>query len=210
MEAPESKTGQALLRVDADEDAALRDGLYFLAVFSLAVEGLRQRRMFEVFAWVASEGSVLSGDAAERLLHLVMMRGEEWAEEDAAAAMSDEIFDALTDAALARASSMRQQEQRENEALYIRRKQTLVAEFERAAQSQRQRIATAEARGNKRILPAMRGQLQKMQVIHEDKLTDLEKARDLVVQMFDEPVALCAVRVQRLPAKSLPQRVSIA
>ena len=111
--------------------------------------------------------------------------------------MRDEVYDALEKAALERTSALRQNEQRENEALYIRRRQTLIAEFERAAHAQRLRIATADKRGNKRILPAMRGQLQKLEVVHEDKLAALDKARDLIVPMSGEPVALCAVRVQR-------------
>jgi len=178
----------------------LQDGLYFLAVFTLAVQGVRQRRMFEVFAWNESERTVLAGDTAERLLHLVMANGEEWAEKEAASSMDDDVYEELAAAALTRTSSLRQHELRENEALYIRRRQTLIAEFERAAQSQRKRIATAELRGNKGILPAMRGQLQKLEVVHEDKLAALDKARDLSVPMSDEPVAMCAVRVQRCVA----------
>ena len=197
MVAPESKTGQALLRVDSDDDPLLQDGLYFLAVFTLAVQGVRQRRMFEVFAWNESERTVLAGDTAERLLHLVMANGEEWAEKEAASSMDDYVYEELAAAALTRTASLRQHELRENEALYIRRRQTLIAEFERAAQSQRKRIATAELRGKKGILPAMRGQLQKLEVVHEDKLAALDKARDLSVPMSDEPVAMCAVRVQR-------------
>lgn len=207
MASAEAKTGQACVRIAGNDDTELHEGLYFLAVYSLAVEGVRQRKLFEVFAWCCNEKVVLVGDVAERLLHLVMTQGEEWSESEAAAPMTDYVFRCLSDAAVGRASALRQKEQRENEALYIRRRQTLQAEFERATKAQKQRIQTAEKRGNKAIIPAMRGQLQKLEVTHADKITALDKARDLVVPMSDEPIAMCAVRVLRptAPVKRRPR-----
>ena len=194
---PAAKTGQALLRLTEENDSDLDSGMYYLFVFTLDIDGVRRRRLFEVFAWSEARRELLGPDDAERLLHLAMTKSEEWADELAAPAVSQDVIDRLESCTLERTSSMRSAEQRENEALYLRRMQSLKAEFERHQEIRERRLETAKKNNNKRIIPALEGQLQKLRVDHSAKKEGLDKARQLTVAMSSDPIAMCALKVVR-------------
>lgn len=64
--------------------------------------------------------------------------------------------------------------------------------MERAVKQRR--LKTAEANKNERMLPAFRGQLQKLDAEHRARLQDLEQAKSVSVRLSD-PLAVCVVQV---------------
>lgn len=197
LRAPVSRLAQTTLTLSADEDTELGDGIVFLAVFQQYVEGIRGRQLLETLAWSLDQRELLDGELGERLLHLVLERGAEWGLEEPAPAVPDEVWDRIESETLERIRLLREQEQRENDALYIRRREALLAEYERDRAIKEQRLRTAEQRGQQRIIPAMRGQLQKSEAEFQSKLSDLESSKQVSVWHSSEPVAVCVVNIRR-------------
>ena len=195
-EDPASQTGQASLRL-TEEDPEISPGLYYLLVYMLGISGVRDRRLFEVVAWSDADASIMDVDISERLLHLVMTRGEEWHDERAAAPLDGEVVAKIEEHAIERTAAIRSAEQRENEALYLRRFQSLRAEYERHQEIKERRLETAKRNKKTRVIPALEGQLQKLRTDHAAKIDRLDKARRLTVSLSSNPVALCAVRVSQ-------------
>lgn len=197
LEAPVSRLAQTAVSLQADEDAELGSGIVFLAVFQQNVEGIRGRRMLETLAWSSSCQDLLAGEIGERLLYLVLEKGTEWGSGDPAPALPASVWDRIELETLERSRLLREQEQRENDALYLRRQRALMAEYEHDRRIKEQRLRTAEQRGHQRIVPAMRGQLQKAEVEFHSKLSDLENAKQVSVRHSSEPIALCVVNIRR-------------
>lgn len=197
LQAPVSRLAQTTLTLSADEDTELGDGIVFLAVFQQYVEGIRGRRLLETLAWSFDQRELLDGELGERLLHLVLEGGTEWGLEEPAPAVPDEVWDRIESATLERSRLLREQEQRENDALYLRRQRALRAEYEHDRTVKEQRLRTAEQRGHQRIIPAMRGQLQKSEAEFQSKLSDLESLKQVSVRHSSEPVAVCVVNIRR-------------
>jgi SNF2 family DNA or RNA helicase len=192
-----TRTGQALLRIGEADEASIHEGLYYLFVYALEVQGVRSRRLLEVFAWNADKSILIDGELAERILHLVNAHGEEWTREAPAPCLVASAFEAVTAESVARQASIRTREIAENEALYIRRVQSLRAEFKRHEGIKLQRLETARRNDARRILPALEGQLQKLRGDYEENSRRLGIARRLGVAMSPEPIAMCAVQVVR-------------
>lgn len=197
LEVPASRLAQAILELRADEDPELGGGIHFLAVFQQIVEGIRGRRMLEVSAWSAVDLELLDGELGERLLFLVLEKGAEWNSGNPAPPLPSEIWEQMELETLGRSQRLREQEQRENDALYLRRQRALHAEHEHDLSIKEQRLRTAEMRDHTGIIPAMRGQIQKATVEFNAKLSALEKVRAVSVRLSSEPIAICVVDVRR-------------
>ena len=197
LEAPISRLGQTTLRLSVNDDVELGDGVVFLAVFREIVEGIRGRRLLETLAWSSDRQELLAGELGERLLYLVLEQGTEWDSVDPPPPMPDAVWERIESEMLDRSRALREQEQRENDAMYLRRQRALRAEHEHDHSVKEQRLRTAELRGHQRIVPAMRGQIQKAEAEFQSKLEELEKSKHVSVRLSSEPVALCVVNIHR-------------
>jgi hypothetical protein len=197
LQAPVSRLAQTTLTLSADEDTELGDGVVFLAVFQQYVEGIRGRRLLETLAWSLNKQDFLDAELSERLLHLILEKGTEWGLEEPAPAVPNEVWDRIESATLERSRLLREQEQRENDALYRRRQRALRDEYEHDRTVKEQRLRTAEQRGHQRMIPALRGQLQKSELEFQSRMDDLEKLKQVSVRHSAEPVAICVVNIRR-------------
>lgn len=196
LESPLARVGQASLTLESHDDPELQPGVYFLLVFAHAVEGIRSRRVLETIAWSNARKWLLDGESSERLLHLALERGHEWDSGDSPPSMPEEVWREMLTEARSRNRELREREVRENEALYARRKAVLEAEYEHDRDIKTARLRTAESRGRERVLPALRGQVQKAEAEYHAKLEALDKTRVASARLSD-PVAACVLNVRR-------------
>lgn len=197
LQSPTSRIAQASLRLSAGDDTELGVGIVYLAVFEQVVDGIRRRRILETLAWSSQRQVILTGESGERLLHLVLEAGTEWDTEPPAPALPEAVWELIELETLSRSRVLREQEQRENDALYSRRQRTLRAEYEHDRSIKEQRLRTAEERGHQRIIPAMRGQVQTSEAAFQSRLSELENSRQVSVRHSSEPIALCVVDIHR-------------
>lgn len=196
LEEPVARVGQAVLPLSDGQDLELQAGIYFVVVFAHTIEGIRARRVLEPVAWSQAQQCLLDGELGERLLYLVTEKGLEWDRRDPAPSMSAEAWAAVVSEARRRNRELLDREDRENRALYVRRRKALEGEYDHRSRMIEQKLRTAKARGRERILPAFRGQLQKATAEYEDKLAQLEQTRNVAARLSD-PVAACLVEVRR-------------
>ncbi|HBI46033.1 MAG TPA: hypothetical protein DDY78_24735 [Planctomycetales bacterium] len=193
-----SKAAKGVLILAPKEDENLQEGTYFILVFTHTVEGIRdrERRILETIAWSEKGKEILQSEEGERLLHLIQERGVEDDASHPAPVLPPEIWARMESEGRARNRVLYEAEERENEALYIRRKSLLEAEFEHDRVVKVARLNTAEARGRTRVIPALQGQMQKADAMFRSRITELEQNRKVRCRLSD-PIAACLVRVVR-------------
>ena len=195
LEAPSARVAQLVLNLPPGQDDELSAGIYFLTVFTHTVEGLRARLILEPIAWSVPDQIILESEAAERLLHLVIELGLEW----------DKIIRPLlfngrcgvrSTPPLGLGIASYESGRSRAQALRIRRIAALQAEFKLDRHVKETRLRTATARGHVRVLPALRGQLQKADAEYRATLAELER-NDQAGAGLSEPIAACAAKVSR-------------
>ena len=191
-----AKSAKGTIILQPGADSEIEDGMYFILVFSHVFEGIRSRRILETIAWSVSRNTILSPEPGERLLHLVQEQGCEWDRNQPDLALSTESFSAMVSEARARNRTLYEAERRENEALYVRRKAVLEAEFRHDKRVKESRLNTAVSRGRTRIVPALQGQIQKAEILYRGRIDDLEKTREARCRLT-EPIAVCLINVIR-------------
>lgn len=196
LENPSARVGQAVLQLLGEGDPEIPNGLIFVTVFTHHIEGIRSRQALETVAWSVEESTILDSEAGERILHLVLESGEEWSPLEPAPAMEEQTWKRIQSEARRRNRQLLQREERENAALYLRRRNVLQAEHDFDLIVKEARLRTAEERNRTRILPALRGQIEKARAAHENRLQELERLREVRARLSD-PVAAYAVRVIR-------------
>lgn len=196
LASPTALVGQGRLALMIGEDDGFDAGVYFIAVYTHTIGGIRARRVLEPVVWSRAAGRILEAEAGERLLHLVLERAAEWDRSECMPPMPREVWDSLEREIRTRNRRLLENERRENEALYTRRREALSREFEHDRSVKEQRLRTAEGRGHARILPALRGQLQRAEAEYQRKLEDLENTRTVSARLSD-PIAICCVEVDR-------------
>ncbi len=196
LEDPVARVGQAVVPLSDGQDVELQAGIYLVVVFTHTIEGIRARRVLETVAWSQERQCLLDGELGERLLYLATENGLEWDRRDPGPSMSAEAWEAVLSEVRRRNRELLEREDRENKALYVRRRRALDGEYQHHSRMIEQKLRTAEARGRERILPAFRGQLQKAKAEYEDKVSKLEQTRDVAARLSD-PVAACLVEVRR-------------
>ena len=194
LEGPHARLGQAHLVLAQYKQAEVRNGTFFLVVFLETVEGIRPRTILETVALSQESLTLLEPETGERLLHLVLEQGDEWREEDGALPMSQSAWNVVEEAIRGRCRILRERESLENDALYHRRKRALAAEYQIERSIKERRLHTAEVNGNQRMLPAFRGQLQKLEAEYRARLNELDQAKSVSVRLSD-PLAVCVVKV---------------
>lgn len=193
LESPNARIGHGLLLASDPTRDCFR-GDYFIALFSHTIEGVRSRRVLETIAWSCEDNRVIEDEDGERLLHLLLEEGQEWSLQESAPSVPADVWNAVLAQARGRNRALRERESRENDALYIRRKNALRMEFDHVKRVKERRLRTAEARGHIRVVPALQGQVLKAEAEFNANLSDLERTKTLAARLSD-PIAVCYVRV---------------
>jgi hypothetical protein len=196
LESPLARVGQARLLLSKEDDAELPLGIVFIAVYTHTIEGIRARQVLEPIAWSLQEERILDQEGGERLLHLVLERAGEWEEDAPIVPIPFDRWTLIESEARTRNRRLLENERRENEALYTRRREALLREYEHDRAIKEQRLDTAQLRGHDRILPALQGQLQRAEADYQRKVEELDRTRKVSARL-SEPVAICAVAVNR-------------
>ena len=196
LKSPLSRIGQGVVELAAEEDLGLKAGFYFVLAFAHSVGGLRGRRVLEAVGWSEPDQCLLDAETSERLLHLVTQQGREWDRKEPGPPLLESAWEQIVSEARQRNRLLQERESRENDALYARRKRVLEAEFHHNREIRETRLRTAESRGHKSILPAMKGQIDKLEAEYRAKSQALEQARTVSISL-SEPIAVCLVEVRR-------------
>ena len=194
MDSPLARLGQANLSLRNSNDTQIQEGLFFFLLFSHTISSIRSRRVLETVVWHHDTSTVLEPESGERMLYLTIERGVEWDQDQPAPAMPLTVWNVLTSEARRRNRAIFAAEERENRALYVRRRNALQAEHEHDLMIKQQRLRTAQQRGGTRILPAMQGQIDKAKSDHRVKLDELDQMQEARA-LLSQPLAACAVRV---------------
>lgn len=195
LESPLARVGQASLVLLRDDDAEeFPVGIFFIAVYTHTIAGIRARRVLEPIAWSQQEERILDQESGERLLHLVLERAVEWEKTAAIIPIPGDRWTLIEGEARTRNRKLLENERRENEAQYTRRREALHREYQHDRDVKQQRLDTARKRGRDRILPALQGQLQRADADYQIKLEALDRTRNVSARL-SEPVAICGVAV---------------
>ncbi|MBK8979647.1 MAG: DEAD/DEAH box helicase family protein [Planctomycetes bacterium] len=197
LDDPVARTGQAVLRLEADEDPELPTGMLLLVVRLQQVRGIRARQFFDTVAVPVGTAQPIDTESAERLLHLVLDQGQEWFGAAGASAVLEADWRAAASEARRRNRLLSQREGAENEARYLRVRALLDREHAMRMERIEQKIATSEQRGHaERVLRMFRAQRVQAESRHLESVEKLETGRQPGVTMT-EPIAACLVRVER-------------
>jgi hypothetical protein len=188
--------GKAVVDSRLISESSLRPGVYFLLLFSHKISSLRSRQLLEVVACNAEDLQLLDAEQAEHLLHVTIEQGQEWHATVPAPAMPMQVWDALMSEARLRNRRLREAEVRENGALFVRRLKALRADYERKLGVARRRLQTATANNNVGILPAMTGQIDKLEADFRAKSEELKRAQTVEAPLSDA-IAACVVFVKK-------------
>ena len=203
FDAVHARLGSGVLALRADDELELAEGTYFLLAYAHIVEGIRTRKVLDTICWSIADRRMLAADDGERLLHLAIQRGEE--SEGTPIAVPRELWEQSEQEVLVRNRRLRAAEERENDALYLRRKALLEAEYRHERQRKEARLRDAESRGQVQILPALDGQIKKSEIRHQLRMEELEATRRSGCRL-EGPLAACLVRVVRLAEKPRRRR----
>jgi len=193
LHSPNSRVAKAVLLIEEQGDLELLEGLYFLFVFVHTIDGIRARRVLETIVWFQHEDTIIEEENGERLLHLVLEGGEEWNIDNETPAVPENVWKKINSEARRRNQRLRKSEGQENAALYIQRKNALEAEFKHSLSAKEKRFKTSESRGHTRILPALKGQIDKAKSEYQKKVEELENTKDVSIRLSGEPVAVCVI-----------------
>lgn len=197
LESPLARVGQAsLVLLEDDDSEEFPVGIFFIAVYTHTIAGIRARRILEPIAWSPKEQRILDQESGERLLHLVLERAVEWEKTEAIEPIPGDSWTVIEGEARNRNRKLLENERRENEAQYTRRHEALQREYQHDRDVKQQRLDTARRRGHDRILPALQGQLQRAEADYQVKVEELDRTRNVSARL-SEPVAICGVAVNR-------------
>lgn len=191
-----AKAAKGMLSLSGADDEELQPGTYFLLVFSHIVDGIRARRVLETIAWSEERREILPAEIGERLLHLIQERGVEWDTPHPARVLDQDTWAMMESEARTRNRALMEAERRESEALYVRRKNTLEAEFQHDRKVKEARLNTAQARERTRVIPALQGQIQKAEAMFRSRIAELDRTRETRCRLSDA-IAACLVLVMR-------------
>jgi hypothetical protein len=192
----QARTARTILPLAPGEDDDLGDGTYFVLVFLHTIDGIRARTVLETVVWHEDRRNLLPAESGERMMHLILERGLEWDPATTAPPLPPDTWARMISEARSRNRSLLHTERRENEALFVRRKALLEAEFQHIIEVKTRRLRTAEENGKTKVLAPLRGQISKAEAAHRARLADFDKARETRCRLSD-PFAACLVRILR-------------
>lgn len=207
MEQATARIGAGRVVLDPVEDADVCVGTYTIALFAHQVSSIRSRRLLEPVAWHNDSEQLVAGNTAERLLFLAVEFGKELKGTEDLAPLSEPGWECISDEAISVNSTLRVKEDLENQARYIRRKRALDQEHEHNMRAKLARLETAEAKisaaedevvakSTAKILPALRGQIEKAKAVFEQRIADLERFRKISTTLSD-PIAICVLIAEK-------------
>jgi SNF2 family DNA or RNA helicase len=207
MEKATARIGAGRVFLDQFDDSDIATGTYTIALFAHQVSGIRSRRILEPIAWHNETEQVVQANTAERLLFLAVESGKELKGAEGINPLSDAGWECICDESIAANSALRSNEDLENQARYVRRRRALDQEHEHNMRAKLSRLETAnakisetaneaEAKNAGRILPALRGQIEKAKAVYEQRLADLERSRK-VSTTLSEPLAICVLIAEK-------------
>ncbi len=193
---PAALVGQATIELTDTDDVEIPQGIYFVIVVAHEVTGIQKRRDLDEIVWSQAAGGFVEPEMGERLLHLVMERGQEWSYSQAAPPIPEGVWSCMVSEARRRSKAIRLQKAQENEALYARRKAVIEAEHAHAERQIQNRLNTARARGRpESVLALFEAQLQKAEARFEERIAALHADRRVSTRLSD-PIAACVVSVK--------------
>jgi superfamily II DNA or RNA helicase len=193
MEPPAARLGAAWLIVNGSDADAFPEGDFYVVLVPQTVMGIRSRRLIETIAISADGESLISSDAAQRLLYLTIENGKDWVG-GGGNHLPVSAWDKMMSEIRRRTSQLRDREKGENEALYVRRRNALEAEHAYDLQLKTKRLQTAKANKNERIVPAFEGQIEKAQSRFREELKKLDQQQTISVSS-GEPIAICLIHI---------------
>lgn len=194
---PPALVGQATVEIKLAEDGEIKEGIYFMIVVAHEATGIQKRRDLDEIVWSHAEAGFVEPEVGERLLHLVMERGQEWSYGRPAPAVSQGVWERMLSEARRRNKALRLQKTQENEALYARRMAVIEAEHAHSERQIETRLNTAKARARaEHILALFEAQLQKAEARYHERVSGLETDRRVSTRLSD-PIAACVVSVRR-------------
>ena len=198
LQRSDARIGHATLRLACNDDPGIEEGIYFIVVFILDIRGIRKRRLLEILSWSSEREEIVPAETAERLLHLVVNRGEEWSAGTPAFGLPEKGRQALRSERRRRKRQVEKEEARENRARYLRELRALEADFKRQVESLQKRINKMRRNGkDPGVIRATEGQIRKREAKYDRRKAELDGLRDPEVRLPD-PVAACLVEVRRV------------
>ncbi|MBN8604257.1 MAG: DEAD/DEAH box helicase [Planctomycetes bacterium] len=193
METPISRLAAGIVTLTGSDTSVIKEGVYFLTLCPQKVHGIRNRRLIDIIAIDSSTGDVISDEHGQRMLYLMVEQGKDWFGE-AAPPMSEQIWQKILSEQRSRTSSLRIKEKGENAALYVRRRNALLAEQQHQLDVKMKRLKTSQARGKEKAARMFEGQIEKAQSRHREQLQKLESQQTVSV-IHEDPIAACVVRI---------------
>lgn len=193
METPISRLAAGIVTLTGGDESLIEEGVYFLTLYPQKVHGIRNRRLIDVIAVDSSTGDIVSHELGQRILYLMVEQGKDWFGE-AAPPMSEKIWQKILGEQRSRTSTLRIKEKGENAALYVRRRNALVAEQQHQLDVKMKRLRTSQARGKEKAARMFEGQIEKAQSRHREQLQKLESQQTVSV-IHEDPIAACVVMI---------------
>jgi superfamily II DNA or RNA helicase len=194
LQSPRARVGKAMLRLPRGDEGLVPQGIIYLVVYVNTVDGIRARRLLDVFAWSEAEQRLLAAEDSERLMYLALEQGEEWESPTDAPAMNATHWQVLIGEARSRTRRLKEREERESQALYTRRRTAIESEYKIDRELKQRRLETALRRESVRIIPALRGQLEKAEADFRAKLNELDTMKSPSIRL-SEPLAACVIEI---------------
>jgi len=197
LETPAALVGHSTLDIFGTDDLEVAAGMYFVAVVAHDVTGVHGGRELDPIVWKVDSESPVDSEVGERLLHLVLERGSEWSVASEAPPIQNATWKAMLSEARRRHQALKNRKLVENEALYLRRRAAVEAEFKHISKQIEARRNTARERGRSdQVIGLFDAQMQKAEVRYQQRVAELESCRQVHTSLSD-PLAACAVLVRR-------------
>jgi SNF2 family DNA or RNA helicase len=195
MNSARARTGQAQVVLKATDCGGLQAGLYWIAVISHEVLGIRERNVMEPIVLRACDGTFLDDEAGERLLFLTLEFGQDCDSAYQAPPLSPIHWKEIDSEKRRRNRRLSKTEERESEVHYLRRRNALEAEHNLVIEHRTQRLHTATENREASSCEMFKGQIEKAEARFQARLAELEKKRICSVPLGDV-LAVCAVLLE--------------
>lgn len=162
--------------------AAVPPGEYLFIWASIEETGIRAGRSLWAVAVSADGRYVADSDAAEMLLHHMVLRGHRW--EDFEAPPEDftrKLFEQAQAVLMERHSAYRQEVRKRNEARVEQRLASLQSSYRAKRAERERRLLESRIRNRERAIPLFEAQLRKLDAEFEERCRQLRASRDVSV-----------------------------
>lgn len=161
---------------------AVPPGEYMFGWAAVTETGLRAGLSLWAEAMEVGTDVSVDGEAAEMLLHHMVVRGQRWEDFEAPPAeFTADLFDRLRDHIARRHAAYRAEAKRRNQAMVEQRLASLEASFRVKLGERQRRLDENIRRENEKVIPLFRRQIEKLEAEHEERTRQIEQQRDLSV-----------------------------